>query len=274
MKTMMNTRTVSKAFQRNRQEILAYGAFTCIAVFAATCFTQMAFSALLSLSSGIQFLGFCLLILQANNGRDVSNVSLNTLALYVIALCFRLFATLQYAGYQPLDASGQNGLYHTIEILEMLAAAASFVCVKREQSRLCLSDETPRGALVLLTICSVLAPVTHGVLNQNKLGDITWMMGFYVETVAMLPQLYLLQRNGGEVGALHGHYIASTVASRLVAIRFWMEVFVELKPQDAEYNVPGSMVIAAQLLQLIASGDFMYLYLKSARQNRTLIVEL
>jgi len=197
---------------------------------------------------------------------------------YIGAVRYRaVFLPVRYATvcrYQPLDASGQNGLYHTIEILEMLAAAASFVCVKREQSRLCLSDETPRGALVLLTICSVLAPVTHGVLNQNKLGDITWMMGFYVETVAMLPQLYLLQRNGGEVGALHGHYIASTVASRLVAIRFWMEVFVELKPQDAEYNVPGSMVIAAQLLQLIASGDFMYLYLKSARQNRTLIVEL
>merc|ERR1719424_508306 len=71
------------------------------------------------------------------------------------------------------------------------------------------------------------------------------MMGFYVETVAMLPQLYLLQKNGGEVDSLHGHYIASTVASRLVAIWFWMEVYVEFMPQNAEYNVPGSMVIAA-----------------------------
>jgi len=272
---MMTVRAASKVAQKNKQEIVMYGAFTGIALILAQCLTQFAFSACLTLSSGIQCLGFSLLMLQAYNGRDVSNVSLHSLVLYVVALGFRLFATLQYNGYQPLDASGKNGLYHTVEIVEMLLAAGAFVLVRKTQEKQCCSsDETPKGMLVLLTICAVLAPLTHAHLNADKLGDITWIMGLYVETVAMIPQLYLLQRTGGEVEALHGHYIASTFASRLVAMYFWFDVYVELRHPQATYNLPGSMVIGAQALQLLVIADFMYLYIKSVRYNKKLIIEI
>jgi len=275
MTAMMNFRAASKAAQRNKQEIVMYGAFTGIALIAAKCLTQFAFSACLSLSSGIQCLGFSLLMLQAYNGRDVSNVSLNSLVLYVIALGFRLFATLQYNGYQPLDASGKNGLYHTVEMVEMFLAAGAYVMVKRTQDKQdCCADETPRGMLVLLTMCAVLAPLTHAHLNADKLGDITWIMGLYVETIAMIPQLYLLQKTGGEVEALHGHYIASTFGSRLVTMYFWFDCYVELQHPEATYNLPGSMVIGAQALQLLVFADFMYLYTKSVRYNKKLIIEI
>jgi len=275
MTAMMNFRTASKAAQRNKQEIVIYAAFAAIALIAGHCLTQFALSACLSLSSGIQCLGFSLLMPQAYNGRDVSNVSLNSLALYVIALGFRLFATLQYNGYQPLDASGKNGLYHACEVVEMLLAAGAYVLVKRAQDRQdCRADETPKVMLVLLAACAVLAPLTHSHLNADKLGDITWIMGLYVETIAMIPQLYLLQKTGGEVEALHGHYIASTFASRVVTMYFWYDCYVELQHPDAEYNLPGSMVIGAQALQCLVFADFMYLYAKSVRYNKKLIIEM
>lgn len=272
---MVNFRAASKVAKRNKQELVMYGVFTGVALIAAPCLTQFALSACLSLSSGIQCLGFALLMLQAYNGRDVSNVSLNSLALYVIALGFRLFATLQYNGYQPMDASGQNGLYHTVELVEMLLAAGAYVMVKTTQDKQCCgADETPRIMLSLLTICAVLAPLTHAHLNADKLGDITWIMGLYVETIAMIPQLYLLQKTGGEVEALHGHYIASTFASRLVTMYFWFDCYVELQHPQATYNLSGSMVIGAQALQLIVFADFMYLYTKSVRYNKKLIIEI
>lgn len=272
---MMSFRTASKAAQRNKQELMMYGGFISLALVAALSMTQLAFSAMLSLSSGIQCLGFALLMLQAYKGRDVSNVSLNTLILYVAALGFRLFATLQYAGYQPLDASGKNGLYHTVEILEMLLAAGTIFFVKKTQDKYCyFADETPMVVVVLLSVCAVLAPLTHAHLNADKLGDTTWIMGLYVETVAMIPQLYLLQKTGGEVEALHGHYIASTFISRLATMWFWWDCYVELRHPHATYNVPGSMVLGAQALQVVVYADFMYLYMKSLRNNQKLLIEL
>lgn len=272
---MMSIRTASKVAQRNKQEIVMYGGFLCIALVAGTCLTQFAFSALLSLSSGIQCLGFSLLMLQAYNGRDVSNVSLNSLLLYVVALFFRLFATLQYGGYQPLDVSGTNGLYHTVEIMEMVLAAGAFFMVQKMQKMAWGSaDEGPTSVVVLVAICAVLSPLTHAHLNANRVGDITWIMGLYVETVAMMPQLYLLQKMGGEVESLHGHYIASTFASRLATIWFWLDCYVELKDPDSDYNLPGSMVMGAQALQVLVFADFMYLYFKSVRSNQKLIIEI
>jgi hypothetical protein len=274
MNATMNLRKASKVAQRNKQEIVMYGAFTGVAIMAAITLTG-GFSALLSLSSGMQCLGFALLLLQAQNRRDVSNVSLNSLKLYVIALCFRLFATLQYKGYQPMDVSGTNGLYHTAETMELVLAVAALLAVKkRHDNDCCAAYETSHNMVVLLVICAVLAPLTHAKLNNDLVGDITWIMGLYVETVAMIPQLYMLQRAGGEVESLHGHYIASMFASRLVTMYFWSDVYVELRPSDADSNVPGSMVMGAQALQLVVFGDFMYMYMKSIRNNRKLIIEV
>lgn len=273
MITSMMKRNSSKFAKKNKQELMMYATFTVAACIGAAGFSNLKLSACLSLSSGLQALGFSLLMLKAYNDRDVSTVSLSTLALFVVALGFRLFATLQYDGYQPQDATGKNGLYHTIETIEMFLALAACFLVRKAMKRQChISEETPALTLILLAICGVLAMTTHGVLNASKLGDVTWMMGFYVETIAMMPQLYQLQKTGGEVEALHGHYIASTFASAVVRGWFWVEAYKELQPRYAEYNVPGMMVMGAQALQMVASADFMYLYIQSVRNNQKLIV--
>ena len=63
-------------------------------------------------------------------------------------------------------------------------------------------------------------------------------MALYVETVAMLPQLYLLS-NQGEVGNNQSHFIASTFVSRLIIFRFWFTCYKELKPKNSYLNLPG-----------------------------------
>jgi hypothetical protein len=267
--------SVKKAVQRNKQEMIAYGVFAVFVIVAGCGWTNFKLSSYLSLASALQALGFCFVLMQMQSRRDVSGISVYSLLMYVIAVGLRVFATFMYKGYQPLDASGQNGLYHTCETVELVLAVVAAVMVFRTQRRECTpADESPSMMLVLLTVCTVMAPLTHSKLNNNKVGDITWILGLYIETVCLLPQLYLLQKRGGEVESIHGHYIASMFVARLVTLRFWYEVYIELKPKDSDTNLPGHCVIAAQLMQVVFLADFMWLYYKSVRYSKALIIEI
>lgn len=269
-------RSVFKAASRNKSEIAAYTAFLLVALGAAEILRRLdgiRLSSCLSLSAAIQCLGFCLLIMQVNKSTDVSNVSSQSLALFALGLCSRLFATLNYAGYQPLDVAGEKGLYHGLEMTALFLAVVTLGLVGREQAKRHVDSEPTRNVVVLAGICVVLAPLTHGTLNVSFVGDTAWILGLYMETVAMIPQLYMLQRKRAEVDWLHGHYIACTFMARLVAMRFWFECYPELNAHS-DYDITGWMVLGAQLLQVCVFADFMYLYVKSIRNNQRLLIEI
>lgn len=51
------------------------------------------------------------------------------------------------------------------------------------------------GALLYLAVpCFVLAVIFHPGLNSHFLADTTWAFSMYLESVAMLPQLYMFQK--------------------------------------------------------------------------------
>lgn len=54
------------------------------------------------------------------------------------------------------------------------------------------------GALVYLAApCFVLAVLFHPGLNSHFLADTTWAFSMYLESVAMMPQLYMFQKQVG-----------------------------------------------------------------------------
>jgi ER lumen protein retaining receptor len=51
------------------------------------------------------------------------------------------------------------------------------------------------GALVYLAApCLVLAVLFHPGLNSHFLADTTWAFSMYLESVAMMPQLFMFQK--------------------------------------------------------------------------------
>lgn len=267
----MVPRKVRKAVAQNTSEIAVYVLFGMSSIPAAMTLTSLKLSACLSLSAGLQCLGCVLLLLQVRKTEAIENVSLRTLILYACALSSRLFATLQYRGYQPTDVSGTNGLYHTLECAELVLVLVSIAVVTQKQAWLEDSKDTC-NIWVILALCVGLACTTHSELNQEWLGDVSWILGLYLETLAMVPQLWLLQRSGAAVESLHKHFIASTFVSRAILVYFWSICYVELAPKSSDVNVPGLMVMLAQLLQLVIYLDFMYLYVKSIRENSRLLI--
>jgi len=260
-----------KIASRNAEEIILYAAFAVLSSICARMLSDLLFSALVTLSAAFTALGFALLFKQVQRRKGVLSISLRSLHLYAVALACRLYSTLQYNGYLPVDRSG-DWLYQLIETVALVLVVVLIIQVKKIHDESCLVGVDTCNAVVLLVACSLIAIAVHPMLNNRTIPDVLWTLALYVETVAMVPQLFLLTKLGGEVDSLQGHYIACMFLARLLMMRFWVTCYEELRPKGAEYNLPGLGVIGSQLLQVVLFADFMHLYLKSLRTNAKLIL--
>jgi hypothetical protein len=260
-----------KIASRNADEIILYGIFAVIVTICARMLSDLLFSALVTFSAAFTALGFALLLKQVQRRKGVLSVSLRSLYLYAIALGCRLYSTLQYNGYLPVDRSG-DWLYQLIETAALVCAVVLIIKVKKLHDESCLVGVDTCNAAVLFVACFLIAIAVHPRLNNSTIPDVLWTLALYVETVAMVPQLFLLTKLGGEVDSLQGHYIACMFMARLAMMRFWVTCYEELRPKHAEYNLPGLGVIGSQLLQVVLFADFMHLYFKSLRTNAKLIL--
>ena len=81
----------------------------------------------------------------------------------------------------------------------------------------------------------------------------------------VLPQLYMFQKNGGQVEAFTSHFVFCLGFSRLLSLWFWFSSHHELADKKAGglQAYIGWGVILAQIVQLLLMTDFFYYYLKS-----------
>lgn len=259
----------TKLSKKSSEECFAYAMFTVVMIFGAELFTDQKFSALITLSSAFQCLGFSILMVQVVRERSISSVSLRTLYMYIPVFICRLSATCLYNGYLPMDRSGDY-LYQLIEGISLMLVLTIIWKVRRVQDAEESADTC--AVWVLLLACVAFTALLRPSLNKAVVPDGAWTFALYVETVAMIPQLYLLAKLGGEVESLQGHYIACTFASRLTLMRFWYTSYGELQTPGQEINWPGIGVMGSQLLQIVLLADFMYLYVTSVRLNQRLVV--
>merc|ERR1719408_830830 len=257
-----------KAPAADPKVILSYVVFF---VLAATLYHALSagFSSTLTLSAGFQCLGFILLAMQIQSQRMASGVSGKMLMMYAATLCFRLSSTLWLNGYLPVDKTGDH-LYQAIEICSLGLALYLMRCVfvthratsQEEQ------DSFPISVQNVVMGCFILAVVVHPNLDRRPLFDILWTTGCYLETLSMLPQLWMLSKIGGEVEALTSHFVVLSALSRVFSLIFWYRGFAELRPPNGGFNFPGYGVIGAHVVQLLLSCDFVFLYLKSFRHAK------
>lgn len=261
----------SKAIKNNVDEGLVYAVFGVILCFGAKFLTDFTFSALITLAAAVQCLGFCLLRLQIRKQRGAQGISSRALQLYVVMYGCRLFSTLQYNGYLPVDRTG-DWLYQMVDVIALAVVYSLILAVRttHQHSYHYEHDTCPIHWFVLLAV--VMSFFVHPHLNNRKIPDMAWTCALYLESVAMVPQLWMLTKLGGEVESLASHYIACVFLSRLLMMGFWVHTYHELKPKDSDFNMPGFGVMGSQLLQCVIFGDFMYYYIRSIRNNTKLVL--
>lgn len=112
---------------------------------------------------------------------------------------------------------------------------------------------------------SLFAMLFHPTLNGFFLTDFAWTFACYLETVALVPQMYLLhQRTEREIDPFTSHWVFSLGLGRFLHFVFWLSSYHELNDSKSfNSSHVGYLVLFAQFLQIIIISDFVYFYVKA-----------
>merc|ERR1719378_501121 len=144
------------------------------------------------------------------------------------------------------------------------------VLVKHRNNAQETQDSMPVSIQNMVMGCFILAVVNHPHLDRRPLFDILWTTGCYLETLSMLPQLWMLSKIG-EVEALASHFVVLSALARVCSLIFWYRGFAELQPAHGGFNYSGWGVMGAHVAQLLLSCDFVFLYLKSFKMSKMIL---
>ena len=171
-------------------------------------------------------------------------------------------------GYLPFDKTG-DWLYHAVEIVSLFASGlllfAAFGPLKSTYEdkfdRFGNLPPVPAeyGAMYLIAPALFLAIFFHPNLNKEFFSDTCWTFSMYIEAVAMLPQIYMFQKQAAEengmVEAMIGHTTFALGFSRVFELIFWVNSFRELANETGG-KAPGYIVLLSQLAHLVIMADF------------------
>jgi len=244
-------------------------------------FSDRDFSVVLSIGACIQCLAFYLLLQKVKRTRSVAGISSKMLEMYVLVFIFRLSSTLIKQGYLPVDRSG-DFVYQFADILSLFLVVQLLWCCHKTHKVTFQADQDSLEIWRAVPVMIVLAMVLRGNLNKSIFFDTTWTVGMYLDTIAMLPQYWMLVRKGGEVEALTSHFVALVVLSRACSLAFWYYGYKELAPRPNKnvgfintmtgLNVAGWLIVACHSIQVLMSADFMYHYVASAMGKRKMVL--
>lgn len=258
--------------QENTTILVAYVVFAVTSVVVWRQFSDRDFSTVLTLGSGIQCLGFYLLLQKIRTQRSAAGISAKTLQMYVIVFLFRLTSTCVKNGYLPVDKSG-DWVYQAADICSLLLVFQLLYTIHVQHNLTYQASHDSMPIYWAIPVCVIIAVLFHGNLNHSPFFDCCWFIAMNVDTVAMLPQLWMMVAKGGEVEALTSHYVASIAIARALALSFWWHGFQELAPKNGSFNISGWLIIAAHSLQLLLSADFLYHYITwTGSESRGLVL--
>jgi len=154
-------------------------------------------------------------------------------------------------------------LYNSCMKVLYILTTASVINTIRFKEPICSTydrsqDSFLHGKFAVLP-CAIVAVITH-FLQSNKFFDIIdllWTFSIYLEAIAILPQLIVLQRYR-EVENLTGNYIFFMGAYRALYILNWI-----YRARNEPYYQHHYIVYFCGVLQTLLYVDFFYYYVKS-----------
>lgn len=94
----------------------------------------------------------------------------------------------------------------------------------------------------------------------------------YLETVAIIPQLYLFQRTKGQIESWTSHFVFTLGLSRFLYVLFWVSSYHELAEPGKSITGGwvGIFVLMNNIIQLLVMIDYCYYYIKAAKSGTNL----
>merc|ERR1719335_1773734 len=241
-----------------------YITFTLCAVIVYRLFTDGSFASIYTLGVALQCLAFYLLNAKVDMQKSVSGISAKTLQVFVLVFVCRLTSTLLRNGYLPVDQSG-DWVFQTADILSLIMTV-KLLRRMYTSDRASYQEEYDTFDIVrLIPPCIILAMFVHGHLNGCPFFDTCWTASMNLDTIAMLPQLWMLTKTGGEVDGMTSHFVVALAFSRLCSFTFWAYGYVEIHRVS---KAAGYKVLIAHGMQVFLSLDFVYYYLVARMKGK------
>lgn len=111
----------------------------------------------------------------------------------------------------------------------------------------------------------VMAGLVHPFFREGFAYSFSWTFGFYLDVMALMPQVVMMAKGSGKVEAPIAHFVAATTLSRLVDLWWWSVLGIDLGPQGYIHgvNYSGWLIVGVHILSLLLVIDFMYYYVKA-----------
>lgn len=229
-------------------------------------FSSGDFSFLLTASSLVSMFSFLMVLIAIQSGKSVKGVSLKMMECYILVFFCRAIAIIPFEGYLPYDKSG-DWLYQLCEGFCLLLSASIVYCCRMQYSWTYDPAADHMNHMYLVGPTLVIALVLHPHLNNNMVSDIAWAFALYLESVTVLPQLFMFMQEG-KAQAHTSHFLAAQALARLMSFIFWASSFSELSnPNHYIKRFVGNWVVIIQLIQLIIMGDFIYHYIRCLQRG-------
>jgi len=230
-------------------------------------FARGDFSATITASAMVQTFGFCILSIRVRVMKSVNGISSKTCLMTVIFLCVRLCATTLKRGYVPRTTADANGyfFYQIMDICTVVLASHLVYCCHKTFRHTYQEEHDTLPLVPLILPAFVLSYFINSNLNRSPFFDYIWFTSMNLETVAMVPQLWMMSKIGGKITGISSQFVACVVVSKVIAFTFWVYAYPEVSKRnpDDPTNVAGKQIIGAFGLQLFFVTDFMFYYVKS-----------
>jgi hypothetical protein len=244
----------------------AWGGFAVFVFICFWCFSSGDFSFLLTMSSLVSTFSFLMVAVKLEQGRSVKGISLRMMECYMLVFVGRLIAIVPFEGYLPFDKSG-DWLYQLCEALALcLAGSIVYCCRVRYVGTYDPNTDNFMHVWIILPAAAV-SLILHPNLNNFLPSDIAWAFALYLESVTVLPQLFMFMKEG-QAEPFTSHFLAAQATAKFISFIFWASSFSELSnPNHTIKAFVGNWVVAMQLVQLLVMADFIYHYIRCIRKG-------
>jgi ER lumen protein retaining receptor len=270
----------SIALQALNHNVLLWAGFFSMSLFVYFLLSGGDFSFLMTYGAMSRMFGFGILNLKTFKSQRSTGVSAKTLQLYSIVFFCRLTSIIRHEGYLPYDKSG-DWLYHFIEIMALIFTASAtygvLVPFKATYQKDCdkfgeAGVPPGYGALYLAVPTLIVAICFHPNLNADFVSDVAWTYAMYLESLALIPQLYMFQKqSNGVVEIMNAHFVAALGFGRVMEFVFWIYSYHELATSSGS-TAPGYLAIISQFLQLVLMVDFFWYYITAVKNATPLVL--
>lgn len=215
-------------------------------------------------SESVHAAGIIVLIYKLTTLKSCAGLSLHTQELTVVVLAVRIGCYF---------AIGHS--IHTVLDLAALVSTVLVIYMMRHKVNATYHQHLDKtGKFHLLLPCAVMAFFIHPNSGIPLIAKMSWAFGVYLEAIAVLPQLHMMQRTQ-MVEPFTAHYVFALGVSRFLRAAYWIlrvyestEAYLFLLGRGY-FWVP--MVLLSEIVQSFILADFCYYYLKSIVSGSRLV---